>query len=320
MAVSTARLAIRHAESQPAVAPYVPRRHPGVRGTWDRAAIVAALREWATQTGGPPRRQDWTGERSSDGSTAQRKWMAEHPRWPSSSCVAAHFGSWSAALEAAGLPARRLTFETSVADRVAAARRMAAGGIAIWAIAQALEVSVSSVNNYLRARPCPACGGPVTSRRAERCSACTAHEPTVARAWTREAVRGAMRDWQAEHGRAPSYRDWTPSRGRPRRWEAESPRWPSAAVVCDLYADCHDPWNAALADAGAQVRFRRWSDDAVRTALAGFWARTGRVPTRADVLDPAWQGPCAETLRRRYDGVANAWSALGPVPQATRLG
>lgn len=71
------------------------------------------------------------------------KWMDEHPRWPSSSCVAAHFGSWSAALAAAGLPARRLTFETSVADRVTSARRLADGGMTIRAIARALGVSRS---------------------------------------------------------------------------------------------------------------------------------------------------------------------------------
>jgi Homing endonuclease associated repeat len=88
-----------------------------------RASIVDALRAWVAEAGGPPRRQDWCGERPASAASAQRKWMSEHPRWPSSSCVATHFGSWSAALEAAGLPARNLTFESSVAERVDAARR-----------------------------------------------------------------------------------------------------------------------------------------------------------------------------------------------------
>jgi hypothetical protein len=312
--MATARPVLPYAPRRAAVAPYVPRRHPGVRGTWDRESIVHALRAWVAETGRPPRRQDWGGEQPSAAGGAQHKWMREHPRWPSSSCVAPHLGSWSAALQAAGLPARSLTFETSVGERVEAARRMAAGGLALRAIAQALDVSVSSVQNYLRARPCPTCGGPVTNRRAERCAGCTVHEPTVARAWTRTAVRDAIADWQVERGAAPTYREWTPSRTAPGRWEAESPRWPSAAVVCDLYRDHTDPWNAALVDAGAATRFRRWSDDAVRAVLAAFWARTGRPPRAADLDDPAWDGPVAATLRRRYGGVAAAWAILGPAP------
>lgn len=293
---------------------YVPLRHPGLPRRWGRASIVDALRAWVAEAGGPPRRQDWCGERPASATSAQRKWMSEHPRWPSSSCVATHFGSWSAALEAAGLPARNLTFESSVAERVDAARRLAACGLTQRAIARTLGVSVSSVGNYLRARSCPECGGPVTNPLAVRCRDCTAHEPTIARAWTRDSVRAAIGDWQVEHGRPPTYRQWTPSRGRPGRWEAESPRWPSAAVVCELYREREDPWNAALADAGADVCFRRWSDDAVRAALATFWARTGRAPEAADLRDPAWQGPCAPTLRRRYGGLAAAWRVLGPAP------
>jgi hypothetical protein len=132
--------------------------------------------------------------------------------------------------------------------------------------------------------------------------------------WSRDAVRAAIRDWREESGHPPTCRDWTPSRTCPGRWEAESPRWPSAAVVCDLYGDREDPWNAALEDAGAEVRFRRWGDDATRAALAAFWTRTGRAPTRADFADPAWSGPCLRTLRRRYGGLAAAWEALGPAP------
>jgi hypothetical protein len=298
----------------PAPSAYVPVRHPGVPRSWDRAAILRALADWVGETGAPPRRVDWSGERPEHAGAAQRKWMREHPRWPSSSCVAGHFGSWSAALEAADLPARRLTFDSSVAERVQAARRLAAAGLGLRAIAQTLEVSVSSVGNYLRARDCPDCRGPVTSPRATRCADCTVREPTVARAWTRSAVCEAIREWDAEHGRPPTYHEWTPSRARPGVWEAQSPRWPSAAVVCDCYRDRADPWNAAFVDAGVTVRFQRWSDDAVRAALAGFWARTGRAPTLADLHDAAWDGPRASTLRRRYGGVAAAWRALGPAP------
>ena len=102
---------------------------------------------------------------------------------------------------------------------------------------------------------------------------------------------------------------------RASRWAAQSPRWPSAAVVCDLYSEQPSPWNAALVDAGARVRFHRWSDEAIRAALAGFWIQTGRVPHDADLRGPDWHGPHPATLRRRYGSLATAWSLLGPVPR-----
>ena len=293
---------------------YRPRTHPGRPRRWDRDAIVDALRAWLAQTGGPPRRDDWSGQRPARAGAGQRKWMREHPRWPSSSCVAAHWGSWGAALDAAGLPARKLTFESSVADRVDAARRLSARGVGPKQIAGLLNVSVSSVHNYLRAGMCPDCGGPVTNPSARRCAGCAGQEPTIARVWTRETVRAAIRAWRRQHGSAPTCREWTPSRRHPGRWEAESPRWPSAAVVCDLYGDRHDPWNAALLDAGADPRVRRWSDEAVRSALAGFWVQHGRRPQTPDLLGDGWRGPHPATIRRRYGGAEAAWSKLGPVP------
>ncbi len=164
---------------------------------------------------------------------------------------------------------------------------------------------------------CRQCGGPVASPRAERCLACTAHEPSTQRAWTKGGVREAIRGWIEVHDHAPSYHEWTPSRSFPGVWEAESPRWPSAAVVCDAYDEYRDPWNAALRDAGAPVRFRRWSDEAVRAALPGFWARTGRPPVPADLRTASWEGPTAKTPRRRYGSLGRALMVLGPVPSSS---
>jgi hypothetical protein len=303
--------------SVPAPARYAPVAHPGTPGRWSDEAIIRALRDWVAETGDPPRRQDWSGERPERASPAQHKWMREHPYWPSSSCVAAHFGSWSKALAAAGLPARDLSFEDTLEERIETAWRLRAEGHKIRSIAARLGVSTSTVHNYLNAGRCPQCAGPVASPRAVRCISCTAHEPTIQRAWTPETVREAIRAWTAERGRAPSYHDWTPSRSHPGVWEAESPRWPSAAVVCDIYSDYRNPWNAALLDAGAVVRFQRWSDEAIRAALAAFWTRSGRTPVPGDLRSASWDGPTVRTMRRRYGSLARAWATLGPVPAPT---
>jgi Homing endonuclease associated repeat/Helix-turn-helix domain of resolvase len=293
---------------------YRPVTHPGTPGRWSDEAILQALRDWTGEVGSPPRRQDWSGENPRLASAAQRKWMREHPYWPSSSCVTSHFGSWSRALESAGLPARSLTFEDEVSERIQTASRMRAEGHGIRAIAEHIGVSTSTVHNYLNAGTCTQCGGPVASPRARRCVLCTSHEPTIQRGWNQETVRAAIRAWTAEHGRAPSYHEWTPCRSYPGVWEAESPRWPSAAVVCDVYADHRSPWNAALVDAGAPIRFRRWSDDSIRAALADFWTHTGRAPGPADLGTTQWSGPTSRTLRRRYGSPEAAWETLGPVP------
>jgi len=148
----------------------------------------------------------------------------------------------------------------------------------------------------------------VASPRAERCLACTAHEPSTQRAWTKEGVREAIRGWIEVHGHAPSYHEWTPSRSFPGVREAESPRWPSAAVVCDAYDEYRDPWNAALRDVGAQVRFRRWSDAAVRAALARVLgphrptADAGRPPHRQ--LGRANRENAATALRKPRSSLA----------------
>ena len=293
---------------------YAPMPHPGRPGRWTDEAILRVLAQWTDEMARPPRREEWSGNQPQNASPGQRKWMREHPYWPSSSCVAVHFGSWTKALHAAGLIESAFHSEETVAERIERAWRLRADGHSIRAMADQLGVGTSTVHNYLRAGSCPQCGGPVASPRADRCIACTAHEPTIQAAWTRAMVAEAIRAWTAEHGRPPSYHDWTPSRSFPGLWEAESPRWPSAAVVCDVYCDYRNPWNAALVDAGASVRFQRWSDDAIRAALADFWARTGRTPAPADVHTEHWSGPTLRTLERRYGGIERAWATLGPVP------
>src|ERR1700727_1331078 len=106
-----------------APSPYVPKSHPGTPGRWTDESILQALRGWTLDVGRPPRRQEWSGEQPANAPAGQRKWMREHPRCPSSSCVVHHFGSWTKALLAAGLIKRALEPAESAAERVQTAWR-----------------------------------------------------------------------------------------------------------------------------------------------------------------------------------------------------
>ena len=87
-------------------------RPPGLRAaprTWNRDSIVTALHTWAAEHGRPPRSYEWAPASGRAGGLVGPepvRYELEHPRWPSTVMVAEHFGSWSDALRAAGLPAR----------------------------------------------------------------------------------------------------------------------------------------------------------------------------------------------------------------------
>jgi Homing endonuclease associated repeat len=68
-----------------------------------REEVLDAITAWTRETGRPPRQADWP---SLNGA-----------RWPSYMTVTTHFGSWRAALEAAGLrPNRRLWSREEIAE------------------------------------------------------------------------------------------------------------------------------------------------------------------------------------------------------------
>jgi hypothetical protein len=73
--------------------------HRSARPAVTREEILAALQAWTAQHGAPPREPDW--------SNVSAPWREQWPRWPGASTVICVFGSWNAAVEAAGLPTRR---------------------------------------------------------------------------------------------------------------------------------------------------------------------------------------------------------------------
>ncbi len=290
---------------------YRPLLHPGVPNRWSRAAILEALRQWTAETGRAPRRQDWTGERPERAGEAQRKWMREHPRWPSSSRVAARFGTWSAALREAALPARDLTFPTTVAERVrrgarAGGRGARAGGdrrAARRLARERVQLPAGPRLPGLRAaddRPARLALPRVHAPRADR----RARLDAVRRRWRRSAPgrRSAGARRATASGR-PTAR--SPAAGRPSPRAGRAPR--SSARCSATGTRRWTPPACCRACAAGTTR-------AVRVALSAFWAREGRAPKRADVSDPRWAGPSLQTLSPPLRRPRRRLGTLGPVP------
>jgi Homing endonuclease associated repeat len=68
---------------------------------WDSERVVDALKRWTTLEGQPPSSEAWLAGRHARG-----RWAREYPGWPSATAVSTVFGSWNAALTAAGLPVK----------------------------------------------------------------------------------------------------------------------------------------------------------------------------------------------------------------------
>jgi hypothetical protein len=99
---------------------------------------------------------------------------------------------------------------------------------------------------------CRRCGAPTSARNGKGdayayCKQC--HPGAIAREWTRERVREAMRAWDARYGSPPSSYDWSVSHASTRGPEAvdrlQDGSWPAPSTVSELYGT----WAAARADA-----------------------------------------------------------------------
>ena len=99
---------------------------------------------------------------------------------------------------------------------------------------------------------CRGCGAPTSARGGkgdayEYCKQC--HPGAIAREWTRERVREAMRAWHTRYGTAPTSYDWSISHASRRGGDAlarlQDAEWPPASTVSELYGT----WVAARADA-----------------------------------------------------------------------
>jgi hypothetical protein len=82
-------------------------RRPPSRSRYSRTEIEEALREWARLFGEPPRLIDLDPARARRMGKAWRADRFEAGQWPTAKMVSGQFGSLTAALTAAGLPARQ---------------------------------------------------------------------------------------------------------------------------------------------------------------------------------------------------------------------
>jgi len=288
---------------------------PGRADAWTPERIVEAMHTWLARYGHPPRSYEWapsTGRAAGLLRGDASVWELHYPCWPSTGTVAARFGSWCNGLRAAGLPARIPEHELPRAERVLAARRLAAGGMSAGAVADLLGVAKSTVAAYLRGGVCSACGGPLV------CGAvCAACAPRRAPAETRERVLQALREWSAEHGRAPYQQEWGWRAGPGSPWVTEFPRWPSASSVRTHF----NSWNGALRAAELPLRRRSgWTSDEILDAIRGWTAERASAPTYADFRGASdrTRVPDPKTVAARFGNWRAALAAASdrPPPQS----
>jgi hypothetical protein len=106
---------------------------------------------------------------------------------------------------------------------------------------------------------CRGCGAPTQARNGkgdayEYCKRC--HPGAIAREWTRERIREAMRDWCARYGTPPSSYDWSRAHARRRGPDAlvrlSEGEWPSASAVTDVFGS----WTAAREATLSEIRWK----------------------------------------------------------------
>jgi hypothetical protein len=159
-------------------------------------------------------------------------------------------------------------------DRVAERRRAVAlarhyreaEGMSIAQIAERLGRAPATIKGYfydptgakarkVKARyrgTCRGCGAPTTARngKGDAYAYCKNCNPgAIAREWTRERVREAMRAWDARYGSPPTSYDWSVSHASRRGPDAlsrlQDAEWPAASTVSEVYGS----WAAASTDA-----------------------------------------------------------------------
>lgn len=250
-------------------------------GTWSRKTVLQAFRLWYRKHGRAPRTTDWSPPASGTHRRTQHAQELDGSSYPSPTTVRRYFGSWSAALEEAGLRAERLApWELSLVDRVAVACRLSASGLRAKEISRQLGVATATVHTYLRAGTCPGCHGPLVTSTATRCHDCDASSRSAS--WSRQEAEAALRDWSADRAAViAALRELGSVQGRRPSWSDLHPKrdgLPSYGEIVRLFGSL----GAALEAAGFRSRGRRWRRAEVVFALRSWSQLHGRPPVYVD--------------------------------------
>jgi hypothetical protein len=237
----------------------------------------------------------------------ESKWGREHPRWPGNTTVYRYFDCWAAALEAAGIkPVWVAGPEGTLVERVEAARKMHAAGKGKHAIADALGVKPDTVRRYLKAHACRECADPVVGQ-AKLCHVCATRNGNPKR-WSKEEVIAAVRKWVRLEGRAPTSKDWRPTRfGGAARWEAEFGDWPPASIGRIVFGG----WSKLLDAAEVGVNKPSWSPEEILVALRAYAAEFGKPPAKQELEYPPTGYPASRTVRRHFGSFTAGLKAAG---------
>lgn len=260
------------------------------RERWGEQEIIAALHAHRAARGETPRGRDWPAS------------TAEHP---SMDRVVAVFGSWRAAVEAAGLPPRPVktrwtadkVIELLRADAAALGRTPA---VRDWDEAREARPGFGTVVRLFGSWnvALEASGLPVNLRYGH---------------WTRERILDALRQLEQELGRPPVATELNPP---------PDPAYPPAAVVARTFGS----WRAAARELGWPQRPRR-PDTAIQVSLREAICEFGQLPSRArwQQLAPARDWPSAYAVARQFGSwgavreAAVDAAALRSMPTATML-
>src|SRR4051794_11105126 len=272
--------------------PERPRRVRCSRGWWSAIDVVQALRAWSKEVGSPPRSYDWSPRAARAGGfplAGAQKWEGEYPRWPHHALVCARFGSWRAALHAAGLPVAA-PLRVGRRERVAIAQRLQ-NELSAAEIAALISVHPRTVRTYRRAGVCARCGGPQIVPSASSCADCI---PYLARRRpSRAAVVRALRRWARQTGTPPRRHEWQQPGAK---WEREYPAWPAAGDVDAHFAS----WPEALAAAGLRPHRRAWTREEVIAALRAWAAAHGRAPHHDEWRTSGLEHPPTSTVTNMF--------------------
>jgi DNA-binding CsgD family transcriptional regulator len=247
---------------------------------YSRAEIVAAIQAWQRLESRAPAIVDWRPEERG----GHARWERECPRFPPVSHVTRAFGSWNAALQAAGFdrPRPPAYSDQEILDALRAdARRR----------------GVSSLSSQWDGHPDR---NVIAHRFGSWNAALTAAGLAPRRVrpdWSDEQILDGLRRFATDHGRPPRARDRVGSLGR----------YPSPALAVSRFGS----WSAALVAAGLQPgNPPPLHDAAISDALRAYQDHHGASPSSS-----TWHqrrlSPSAEAIIRRCGSWAAALELAG---------